>query len=114
MYYDIFLPGTWATVADPGPDAATGVHLDGPGPKRCVVYACRPLNSGLLHCLVTEGQLDALDAAGIAYLNFSTIPAGDKAVGGGPAHVFGRAVFERDGATVRMYRPGSAVPEVLE
>ena len=115
MYFDIFIPGTWAPVADPGPDQPNGVHLDGPGPMRVVVYAAVQINPGRWHCLVTAPQLAQLKADNIPHVYFGALPANEKAASGGPAHVFGSYVVE-PGATVdevKIYRPGKAKPEVV-
>ena len=114
MYFDIFLQGNWVVI-DPGTDQANGVHMDGPGPKRAVVYAMRQLNPGRVQCLVTPAQLAQLNANGVSYIHFSTLPAGETGQGGGPAHVFGRFAIQ-PGSTadeVIIYRPGSSVPEVV-
>jgi len=100
-------------LADPGKDQPNGVHLEGPDKARVVVYAVD--NQGAVwHCLLTPEQREAVEKAGIAFKNFSTLEEIEK-LAGAPRHVFGSAVYEpgdKDGE-FKVYRPGKAEPEII-
>lgn len=115
MYFDAYFAGAFTIVADPGPDQPNGVHLDGPGPLDVVVYAARQLNPGRWHCLLTAAQHNQITDDGVPHIHFSTLPANEKALSGGPAHVFGPWTCE-PGATedeIIIYEPGNPEPIVI-
>jgi hypothetical protein len=123
MYLDIFIPSTNAVVTE----TSKGVLIDLPGPRQALVYALiEPYQQGLpegspavklsfFHCLVTEEQLDQIEADNVPLLPYPSIDAKFKNSFGGPSHVFNPiGIVYRENGQKKVHRIKSAVPELLD
>jgi len=78
MYVDVFLPAPLSRGLD--------------------LYAVKPLNSGIVHALVTEEQLAKLKADRVAIIPFDKLGSKHKRDKGGPLHVYNPLglIYDRD------------------
>lgn len=129
MYYDVFFNTANVTVIDDPLQEVEGRILDFPGPKQAVVYALvnvMPLPGagespiGVYHCLVTEEQLDQLEADNIPMVPPSAVNNLFYNEHGGPGHVFNPEgiVFRENGKKwihrIKSNAPEEIVDEVIE
>lgn len=129
MYCDIFFAHPLAVIASE-PDSETGgVVIELPGPLRAVVTAASergtdssvkhetgfPLaaTKGYIHCLVTDEQLDVIEADNVPYFTFATAPGWFKR-NGCPSHVYNPAgVVSRVNGKHYLYAVGSSTPVLI-
>ena len=127
-YFDIFLSNPLAEiVAEPDPPV-NGTLITLPGPKQMVVYAVyEPLEQpgpetpegtplgkiGIMHCLVTEEQLDQIEADNIPLQPWQSIDARFRNPHGGPGHVFNPiGIRFRDEGVIKIHRVKSSETEL--
>jgi hypothetical protein len=134
MYYDIFFAipqgeiiteptvEQQALIKERGP----GLLINFPGVNQTVVYAVKDFEGRRFHCLVTESQLDHIEADNVPYFTFKAAAAVFKAQpqegedaqpwhGKAPAHVFNPAgVVSRKGGKNYIHRVARETEELLE
>lgn len=139
MYYDIFFSNPQGEIVrEPDADQrklinefGPGVLIQFPGSNYAVVYAVKDFGAKRFHCLVTEKQLDKIEADNVPFLPFSAAGAVFKAQpqpatednpspktepwhGKAPAHVFNPdGVVSRKGGKNYIHRVARETEEEL-
>ena len=127
MYYDIFISNPNAEIVEEPDPPVDGKLINLPGPLEAVVYAVyEPLEQagedtpegtplgkiGIMHCLVTEEQLDKIEADHIPLQPWQSIDARFKNKYGGPGHVFNPiGIRFRDEGVTKIHRIKSSETE---